>query len=147
MENAVHLKNAVFAALAAVGSVLANQLGGWDGFLKLLVACMVVDYATGLIVAGVFKKSGKSTTGALDSKAGFKGLVKKCVILVMVWMAAMMDGALGVEYIRTAVCLFYIANEGLSILENVGLMGVPYPAFLKSALEAMRDKGDTGKTE
>lgn len=147
MENVVHIKNAVLAALAALGTFVANALGGWDAALQVLIGLMAADYVTGLIVAGVFKRSGKSETGALESRAGFKGLVRKCTILMLVWVAAMLDRLTGAAYIRTAVCLFFIGNEGLSILENTALMGVPYPAFIKNALEAMRDKGDGAKTQ
>jgi toxin secretion/phage lysis holin len=138
--DANQIKNAVLAALASVGSLVANQLGGWDAALQALVGFMAADYITGLIVAGVFKRSGKSEGGALDSRAGFKGIVKKCAVLVLVWMGAIMDGVIGADYIRTAVALFFIANEALSVIENIGLMGVPYPPFLKSALEAIKDK-------
>ena len=147
MENVVHIKNAVLAALAALGTFVANALGGWDAALQVLIGLMAADYVTGLIVAGVFKRSGKSETGALESRAGFKGLVRKCTILMLVWVATMLDRLTGAAYIRTAVCLFFIGNEGLSILENTALMGVPYPAFIKNALEAMRDKGDGAKTQ
>ena len=135
MENVVHIKNAVLAALAALGTFVANALGGWDAALQVLIGLMAADYVTGLIVAGVFKRSGKSETGALESRAGFKGLVRKCTILMLVWVAAMLDRLTGAAYIRTAVCLFFIGNEGLSILENTALMGVKYPAFIRNALE------------
>lgn len=147
MENSVQIKNAVLAALATVGSVIANQLGGWDAALQALVGFMAADYFTGLIVAGVFKRSGKSESGALDSKAGFKGILKKCAVLMLVWMGAIMDSVIGAAYIRTAVTLFFVANEALSILENIGLMGLPYPAFLKAALEAMKEKSNDSKAE
>ena len=147
MENVAYIKNAVLAALAALGTFVANALGGWDAALQVLIGLMAADYVTGLIVAGVFKRSGKSETGALESRAGFKGLVRKCTILMLVWVATMLDRLTGAAYIRTAVCLFFIGNEGLSILENTALMGVPYPAFIKNALEARRDKGDGGKAD
>lgn len=140
--NAIEIKNAILAALAAAGSCLANYLGGWDAALKLLIAMMAADYATGLVVAAVFQKSNKSSTGALDSRAGFVGLVRKGVILMLVWLGVMLDNAIGAGYVRTAVCIFFIGNEGLSLLENVGLMGVPYPTFLKNMLEALREQGD-----
>ena len=118
MENVVYIKNAVLAALAALGTFVANALGGWDAALQVLIGLMAADYVTGLIVAGVFKRSGKSETGALESRAGFKGIVRKCTILMLVWVATMLDRLTGAAYIRTAVCLFFIGNEGLSILEN-----------------------------
>lgn len=137
------IKNTILAALAAAGSFIANQLGGWDASMKVLIALMALDYISGLLVAAVWHRSNKSDTGALDSKASFKGLVRKCMILLLVWAAVLLDGVLGASYVRTAVVLFFIGNEGLSLLENVGLMGVPYPAFLRRALEQMRQKGDS----
>ena len=71
--------------------------------------------------------------------------MKKGVILLLVWIGVLLDQALGAAYIRTAVILFFIGNEGLSLLENLGLMGVPYPAFLQKTLEALHDKGDQGE--
>ena len=144
MENAVQMKNGVLAVLAVAGSVLANALGGWDGALKVLVIMMVADYVTGLLVAALWHKSPKSDSGALDSKAGFKGIVRKCMILLLVWVAAAMDRYLGINFARAAVILFFIGNEGLSLLENMGLMGVPYPQKFKNALEALKKQGDEG---
>ena len=141
--NAV--KNGVLAALAAVGSWTANSLGGWDASMQVLVALMVADYLTGVLVAAVWQRSSKSETGALDSKAGFRGILKKCAILLLVWIGVLLDNATGVNYIRMAVVLFFVGNEGISLLENLGLMGVPFPAFLKRALEALRDQGDKGR--
>lgn len=146
MNGAVIMKNGVLAALAAAGSCAANALGGWDAGMKVLVALMIADYLTGVLVAAVWQRSDKSASGALDSKAGFKGLLKKCAILILVWVAVLLDAAIGAAYIRTAVVIFFIGNEGISLLENIGLMGVPYPAFLRKALEALRDKGDGGET-
>ena len=141
--NAV--KNGVLAALAAVGSWIANSLGGWDASMQVLVALMVADYLTGVLVAAVWHKSSKSSSGTLNSVAGFKGILKKCMILLLVWIGVLLDQALGSAYARTAVVLFFVGNEGISLLENLGLMGVPFPAFLRRALEALRDQGDKGK--
>ena len=141
--NAV--KNGVLASLAAVGSWIANSLGGWDASLQVLIALMVADYITGVLVAAVWHKSSKSSSGTLNSVAGFKGILKKCAILLLVWIGVLLDQALGSAYARTAVVLFFVGNEGISLLENLGLMGVPFPAFLRRALEALRDQGDKGK--
>ena len=138
------IKNGILAGLAVFGSFAANALGGWDASLQVLIALMVADYLTGVLVAAVWQRSNKSASGALDSKAGFKGILKKCMILLLVWIGVLLDNATGVNYIRTAVVLFFIGNEGISLLENLGLMGVPFPAFLQRALEAMRDNGDKG---
>lgn len=142
--NAVQIKNSVLAAMAAVGSFIATKLGGWDALMMVLVALMASDYITGLAVAAIWHKSAKSASGALDSKASFRGLLKKCVILLLVWIGVLLDMALGANYIRNAIAIFFIGNEGLSLIENVGLMGVPYPSFLKKALEALKEKGDNG---
>ncbi len=138
------MKNAVMGTLAAGLSALAGALGGWDGALKTLVALMAADYVTGVLVAAVWKRSSKSQSGALDSRAGFQGLCRKGVMLLVVWIGARLDALVGGQYARTAVCLFFIGNEGLSLLENVGMMGVPFPKFLKAALESFREKGDAG---
>ena len=139
------IKNGILAGLAVFGSFAANALGGWDASLQVLIALMVADYITGVLVAAVWHKSSKSETGALDSKAGFRGILKKCAILLLVWIGVLLDNATGVNYIRMAVVLFFVGNEGISLLENLGLMGVPFPAFLKRALEALRDQGDKGR--
>ena len=145
--TAMELKNSVLAGLAAVGSFLAGALGGWDAPLALLVALMAADYLTGVLVAAVWQRSDKSATGALDSKAGFRGLVKKGMILLLVWLGVLLDEAVGAGYVRMAVVLFFLGNEGLSLLENLGLMGIPFPAFLRRALEALREQGDGGQED
>lgn len=145
--DAVTVKNAVLGFIAAAGSVIANALGGWDAALKVLVAMMVADYLTGVLVALIWHRSNKTDDGTLSSKAGFKGLCKKGMIILIVWIAVLLDNAIGANYVRTAVILFFIGNEGISLLENAGLMGVPYPQFIKKALQALRDKGDNGEGE
>jgi len=107
----------------------------------VLIGVMAVDYATGLLVAAM-GKSPKTETGHLDSKAGFRGLLRKGVILLMVLLGALLDLALGTDaaMFRNMVIWFYIANEGISILENVALTDVPFPAWLKGALEQLRDR-------
>ena len=133
-------KTRILAALSLVGSGLARALGGWDSALMALVVFIVLDYATGLVVAGVFKASPKSASGALESRAGLKGLFRKAAILLCVLVAEMLDRVLGADYVRTTVCIFFIANESLSVLENFGLMGLPYPQFLKNMLDALKEK-------
>ena len=130
-------------SLWAVGAVAAQALGGWDVALKALLSFMAADYITGLIVAAVFRRSPKTQRGALSSSAGFMGLLRKCCILLVVLLAVVLDSMAGTGgFIRAGVCLFFTANEGLSILENLGLMGVPYPRFLREMLEAMRKQSD-----
>ena len=141
------LKNGVFAAAAAVGAFIANELGGWDVLLQVLVGMMAVDYLTGLLIAAIWKKSNKSESGALDSEASFKGLARKCMILLLVYVAVLLDAAIETNYIRAAVIIFYIGNEGLSLLENLCVMGVPHPKFLENVLQVLRDSGDKGEGE
>lgn len=137
-------KDAILAGLATVGSIIANALGGWDTALQVLVGVMVADYISGILVALIWHRSDKTESGRLSSEAGFRGLAKKVGILVFVWVATMLDGVIGQEYVRTTVILFYIANEGLSVIENTAAMGVRYPAFIQRALEILRDKTDDG---
>ncbi len=142
--NAKDIKDGVLLALSAVGAFIANTLGGWDSAMVLLCALMAADYATGVLLAAVWQRSTKSESGALSSVAGFKGLVKKGTVLLVVWVSVLLDKALGMDFIRTMVILFFAGNEGLSLLENLGLMGVPFPTFLKRMLEDLREQGDEG---
>ena len=144
MNNIDHIKNCVLAAIAMVGAFIAEALGGWDAMMKLLAGLMALDFLTGYLVAAVWKKSNKSESGALDSKASFKGLIKKGMILLMIWVGVLLDNAIGTTYVRNMVVIFFVGNEGLSLLENLGLMGVPYPDFLKRALEVLHEQGDKG---
>lgn len=139
------LKAVVLTMFSAVGTVVAQALGGWDAALAVLIGMMSADYITGIMIAALWHKSGNTETGALSSQAGFKGLCKKGVILLLVWLGVLLDNAVGTNYIRTAVVLFFVGNEGLSLLENVGLMGVNYPKFLKTALEALQEKADSAE--
>ena len=139
------MKNSILAILAAIGSAIANWLGGWDSALIVLVSLMAIDFVTGLMVAFIFKKSPKTDGGGVSSKASFKGLTKKVVVLILVGVATMLDNIMKIDYVRNLTIIFYIGSEGLSIIENTAIMGVPYPAFIKAALEAMKDKGDKGE--
>ena len=139
------IKHGVLAAIAAVGAFITNALGGWDVLLKVLVGMMAADYLSGLLVAAIWRKSNKSESGALDSKASFKGLVRKSMILLLAYVAVLLDQAIGTTYVRSAVIIFYIGNEGLSLLENLCVMGVPYPKFLGEVLQVLKDKGGKGQ--
>ena len=121
--------------LAACGGAIAGMLGGWDPLLRVLVTLMAADYITGLLVA-LMGKSAKTEYGGLSSKVGAMGLARKGLMLIVVLVAALMDSVMGTgsAMCRDAACWFYIANEGISILENVGLAGAPYPAKLKELL-------------
>ena len=133
-------KNIILGILAGVGSVLAETFGGWDSFLKALIMFMAVDYITGMTVALVFHKSRKTKNGCASSEVGYKGIVKKVSMLFLVALAVRVDKISGTGYIRNATIFFFLGNEGLSVLENLGLMGIKYPSFFEKALEALRDK-------
>ena len=134
------MKTQICTVIGAVGGVVVSAIGGWDASMQLLVLTMVIDYITGILVAGVWHKSAKSANGALESRAGFKGLIRKGCILAMVLIAHYMDMAIGTQYIRDALVIGFAANEIISILENLSLMGVQYPEVLKKALDIMQDK-------
>ncbi len=135
-------KQMICTAIGAVGSFIASIFGGWDTALATLLIFMAVDYITGLLVAGVFHASPKSENGALESKAGFKGLIRKGLVLVVILVACRMDMLLGVNYIRDAACIAFIVNELISMVENFGLMGVPFPEPIKEAIELLQKKGE-----
>lgn len=131
------MKETICAVVGVVGSFVAWLFGGWDTALATLLIFMAVDYVTGLIVAA----AGKSPKGKLSSKIGWRGLAKKCVVLLLVLVAAQLDVVLGMDYVRAGVCVAFLCNEVISILENAGLMGVPLPAALKNAVELLQSKG------
>ena len=134
------MKNIILAVTGTVASVLSALFGGFDMTLITLMIFMAVDYITGVIVAGVFHKSGKSQGGTLESTAGWKGLFRKGVTLLIVLVSARLDIVLGTSFIRDGVVVAYIANEALSIIENAGLMGIPIPQPIKNAIDAEKNK-------
>lgn len=136
------LKTGICTIMGTSGSVVAVLLGGWDAALQTLLIFMGIDFAMGLILAGVFRKSGKSESGALESRAGWKGLCRKGVTLLFVLIGARLDVIIGTNYIRDAICIGFIANELISIVENAGLMGIPLPAIVQKAIDILTDKAE-----
>jgi toxin secretion/phage lysis holin len=145
MNNVSNLKVAICTTLGVCGSLAAKLFGGWSEDMVTLIIFMAVDYIMGLIVAGVFKNSNKSATGALDSHAGWKGLCKKGVMLAFILVAYRVDILLATDYIRTTAIIGFIANEAISIVENAGLMGVPLPETIKKAIESLKGEIDLDK--
>ena len=131
--------NKIIRAASALIGVAAGLLGQWNTMLTVLVWFMAIDYITGLICAWR-GKSPKTESGGVSSKAGFDGLLKKGIIMLVVLTATLLDRAAGMEnsLFQTAAVAYHIANEGISILENSALMGVPYPKAMRDALEEMR---------
>lgn len=140
------MKEMICMGFGVAGSAVASIFGGWDAALVTLVIFMGIDYFTGLLVAGVFHKSPKTEGGGLESRAGWKGLVRKGVVLLIVLVAARLDLLIGDgSFIRDAVVIAFVVNETLSIIENAGLMGVPVPEVLVRAIEVLKKKGDGEK--
>ena len=136
------IKIFILSGAACVGAAIASLFGGWNGAMTTLVILMLIDYVTGIIVAGVFHNSPKCFGGALSSAVGFKGLCRKFVILLIVVVACRVDILLNTTIIRDATCIGFCANELVSITENAGLMGIPLPRKLVEAIEVL--KGDNG---
>ena len=136
------IKFFTLSSAACVGAAVASIFGGWTGAMTTLVIFMLIDYVSGLIVAGVFHASPKSSGGALSSAAGFKGICRKFVILLIVVVACRVDMLLDSNIIRDATCIGFCANEILSITENAGLMGIPLPRALTDAIEILRGEDD-----
>jgi toxin secretion/phage lysis holin len=140
------MKEMICAVFGIIGAAIASLFGGWTASLTTLVIFMAIDYATGLLCAGVFHKSRKSETGALESRACLKGLVRKCMILLLVLVAHQLDVIIGTTYVKDAVCIAFISSETISITENAGLMGIPMPSAMTKALDILqKDKGTRGK--
>ena len=133
----------VTKTLAAALGAVAGLLGEWNVLLTILAILMLTDYLTGLIVA-CRGKSPKTEGGGVSSRAGFDGLIRKFFIMIVILVATLLDTAIGnaTRIFQTAATMYYIANEGISILENTALMGVKYPIFIEKALEALREKND-----
>jgi toxin secretion/phage lysis holin len=132
------MKDTFFSTLTAIGAGVASTLlGGWDKSLEILLIFIIMDYITG--VAAAFK------TKTLRSSVGFEGLMKKGAVFLIVILAAQLDRITGnaAGVFRTATAFFFIANEGLSIVENVGEMGVKLPGFITGALTKLRDEQDS----
>ena len=130
MNNGFNIK----AAVAVCGAVISSLLGGWDLALYVLVSFVIIDYITGIIAAYHEK--------TLDSRVGFHGITKKILLFIPIVMAVMVDELMGSTVLRSVAIWFYTANEGLSILENLGRVGVLVPPSLLKTLQQLKEKGD-----
>lgn len=133
-------KEYLCAVFGAVGGFITTLLGGWDDGVITLLVFMLIDYISGITVAGIFKKSKKTETGALESRAGWKGLCRKGMTLIMLIIAYRLDIQLGTNYIRDAVTICFCVNEAVSIVENAGLMGLPMPDVITKAIDILNKK-------
>lgn len=137
------MKETLCATVGILGSLIASLFGGFDAAMVTLLIFMAVDYISGLVVAGVFQKSNKTQNGSLESRAGWKGLCRKGMSLLIVLVAVRLDITLGTNYIRDGVCIAFITNEVISIVENAGLMGVPIPSQITKAIEVLKGKEES----
>ena len=129
--------NVIQMVFTGVGGWLGYFLGGYDGLLYALIVFMVVDYITGVMCAIVDKK--------LSSAVGFKGICRKVLILMLVGIANLLDvSVIGTgAVLRTAVIFFYLSNEGVSLLENAGHLGLPIPEKLKEILAQLHERAES----
>ena len=133
--------NTIQVIFTAVGGWLGWFLGGCDGLLYALVLFVVVDYITGVMCAINDHK--------LSSEVGFKGICRKVLIFLLVGIGHVLDAQIigNGSVLRTAVIFFYLSNEGVSLLENAGHLGLPIPEKLKVVLEQLHDRAEKGETE
>lgn len=136
-------KSFFLIGLGAIGSVISELFGGWTSAMTTLVIFMLIDYITGILVAAVFKKSNKTKDGGLESKAGWKGLIRKFSTLLIVLISIRLDIIFNTTIISNCVVFTFLANELLSLLENVGLMGIPLPSVLTEVISVLNKKGES----
>ena len=129
-----------YMALGVIGSVISGFFGGWNQACQTLVIFMGIDYISGIAVAGIFKRSSKTESGALSSKYCWEGLAKKIMTLIFVGIGYQVDLLIGTTYIKDCICISFIANELISIIENAGLMGIPIPKVLSNAVDVLKVK-------
>ena len=139
------LQGTICTGIGIIGAFIASLYGGWTDGMTTLLMFMAIDYIMGLLVAGIWHKSKKTEDGRLESRAGWKGLVRKGVTMLIVLVAARLDMTIGTTVIRDAAVIGFVANEGISIIENAGLMGVPLPAVIVNALEVLKHQADSAK--
>lgn len=137
------MKRVICTVVGMVGGFIASLFGGWSTGLVTLLIFMSIDYLSGLIVAGIFHNSPKTGTGTLESRAGWKGLCRKCMTLLFVLIAYRLDLELSTNYIRDAVIIGFMTNELISIVENAGLMGLPLPAVITKAIDVLTKKAES----
>ena len=141
------MKETILAVIGVVGAFIAHAFGGWDAAMATLLIFMAIDYLSGLIVAGIFHASPKSESGSLESKAASKGLIRKGMALLVVLIGTRLDLILGINYVRDGIIIAFCVSELISIVENMGLMGIKMPEPLVNAIELLKGKEEPKKTE
>lgn len=135
-------ETALASTIGVIGGFISTLYGGWNSSLTTLMIFMCIDYITGLMVAGIFNNSEKTKTGALESRAGFKGLCRKGMVLLIVLVACRLDMIIGSNFVRDATVIAFVTNETISIIENAGLMGIPIPNSIIKAIDVLKSKED-----
>lgn len=139
------MKHILYTLIGIIVNIITTLFGIWNVSISTLILFMAIDFFSGLAVAGIFHNSQKTGTGTLESKAGWKGLCRKCMTMLFVLIAHRLDLSLGTSYIRDTVIIGFMANELISIIENAGLMGLPLPAALVKAIDILNKKSQTSQ--
>lgn len=143
LEKINFIKIYIISILGCIGSSIIKGLGGWNEDLFTLLILMGVDFLMGILIAIFWKKSNKSVSGALNSTSAWVGLVKKGVALLVVLVGHRLDVTLNVDYIQSAVVMAFIVNEVISIVENLGVMGIKYPNVIKKAIDILVNQSNS----
>lgn len=125
-----------------ISTFVIHYLGGWDFALQTLVMFIVIDYVTGMYVAGILHKSPKTKSGGLSSEKGFHGIIKKIMLLVFVAIMYRLDLFFNIDYLRNGTIVAYCVNELISIIENAGLMGVYVPDIVNRGIDLLNREVD-----
>ena len=138
----MNIKTILFSIYSITCVGFTFLLGKVNFQIIILSIIMLIDYILGIILAGIFHKSPKSETGRLESKAGFKGIIRKAAYFLVVIIANFTDLISGNSFIRDCVIVCLIINDIISIIENLGLMGVPIPKVLINAIDILKRKSE-----
>lgn len=134
------MKDIFCLVCACVSSAILYLVGDITMPFIILLVFMCTDYITGLLLSAVFKKSKKTESGGLSSEIGFKGLIKKVCIIISVIVANLLDYVLDTNYIRNVVIISFMTNEVISIIENLGLIGIKIPKAITNAIDILKGK-------
>jgi toxin secretion/phage lysis holin len=132
----------VTSTIGVIGGAIATFFGGWSEALTFLVSLIVIDYLLGILIANVFHKSPKTCNGGASSAVGLQGICKKAVIMLIVYISYMLDKVSGSTFIKDATVIALIVNELTSIIENLGIMGVPLPSVITKAIDVLKNRDD-----
>ncbi len=133
------MKKYFCTVIGLAGAAVSSALGGWDTALGTLLIFMAADFLTGT-AAAAFGRSPKTPGGGLDSRAGWLGLCRKGLVLLLVLVGHRLDLTLGTDYVRNTVIIGFMVNELLSVTENVGVLGVPMPGIIKRMIELLKNE-------